>query len=112
MREGMVRDLTAEERRRFGVTLPGYFVAPGADDTPTLWRGDPTDWAPKAVISKDELANHPAVWGVLAAAVEMLAEDVRRTTYSPHGPDCRRFAGGHYECPAPHASDAPEADAP
>lgn len=43
-----------------------YFIAPDAHNEPTLWRGNPDDPAPVAVLTRHELAEHPDVWRVLA----------------------------------------------
>lgn len=51
-------------------TLPGYFLAPDADGTPTVWRGAPADTQPIAVITVRDLRGDDPIWAAIAAVVE------------------------------------------
>lgn len=51
-------------------TLPGYFIAPNAFGDLCVWR-EAADAEPRPVLFQTQLRGDPALWGVLAAALEV-----------------------------------------
>lgn len=56
------RVLTPAEVQYERQRVAGYFVAPDASDTVTLWRGQPGDTRPQPVVSVRDFRGHRLLW--------------------------------------------------